>query len=168
MTDSGSCTYLWPLRCCCPTAALRWRHASERSKRLGQTQSRRPRLCFVSTKHRGRIESRQLERDYGEGEIWNNGMELDLKARLIFAFHHPVLAALQGETGGGGGEGRSIVFRGTSQAHWTSVQPLYSRCGGPAVTSCVRPPGATRPCVRGSDYPVLPTPNKKTVQSSRS
>lgn len=69
VTDSVSCTYLWPLHSCCPTAALRRRHESEHSKILGQTQSRSPRLCFVSTKHRGRTESRRLERDYGESEI---------------------------------------------------------------------------------------------------
>lgn len=77
-------------------------------------------------------------------------MELDLKARLIFASHHLVLAALQGEKGRGG-EKRSFVLRSTSQSHSPeyspkSVQPLYSRCEGRAVISCSGLLGAVEMC----------------------
>lgn len=77
-------------------------------------------------------------------------MELDLKARLIFAFHHLVLVALQGEKGKGG-EKRSFVLRSTSQSHSqkygpTSVQPLYFICERPSVISCSGLLGAVETC----------------------
>lgn len=50
-------------------------------------------------------------------------MELDLKARLIFAFRHPVLAALQGETGGEAKGGRLC-----SEAHPKHIGHLSSLC----------------------------------------
>lgn len=70
VTDSVSCTYLWLFASYFTPAALTRRHRSEDSKIVGQIQSQRPRVCFLSTKHQGGIESRQLERDYrGERDM---------------------------------------------------------------------------------------------------
>lgn len=78
-------------------------------------------------------------------------MELDLKARLIFAFHHPVLAALQGEKGSGG-EKRSFVLRSTSKSRWLVYSParhLFSLCT-PGVADLHQAPGSQGVCVCGA------------------